>query len=172
MKVLSTLVGLMALAATLLIFGEAADVRLRKLQPGDVYTQEVSSANDFQATACTKKVFTSDSAPSNSSPLSKGQIVTWSESLYTAGNTKRGRWEGYCVGIGDGRGQICTHSYAIKDVSVFGVNGTIVGTSTFTAGQTKMTVIVNGGSGGFQGIDQAITITYKGGNSDHTVAKC
>ena len=57
MKVLSTLVGLMALAATLLIFGEAADVRLRKLQPGDVYTQELSTDNNVQATACTKKVF-------------------------------------------------------------------------------------------------------------------
>lgn len=173
MKVLSAaLVGLMVLAATLLILGEAADASLRKLKPGEIYIQEVSTTDDFEVTACTTKVFKSDSAPTNTNPLSKGQIVTWSESLYTSGSTKRGRWEGYCVGIGDSRGQICTHSYVIKDRSVFGVNGTIVGTSTFTAGQSRMTVIVNGGSGGFQGIDQAITVTYKGGKSNHTIAKC
>jgi hypothetical protein len=33
-------------------------------------------------------------------------------------------------------------------------------------------VVVTGGSGGFQGADQAITVAYKKGNATHTIVKC
>ena len=169
----STVLGLLLLVGTVFLLAEAANASvLRKLPPAPP-VDEAYYASDVTTTSCTKKNLTSTAAPTNSSPLAQGQIVTWSHALYSPGGaTKRGRWEGYCVGIGSNRGQICTHSYNINDVSVFGVNGTIVGTSTFNAGNTKMTVVVTGGSGGFQGIDQAITVTYKKGNSTHLITKC